>query len=463
MTTSPEHGTSEQALAVGRDDYALAPVPHTERYSWGSVAVQRFGQMSALSGFLLGATLGFGMTFWTAFWAITFGAVILEVVAILTGIIGQREGLNTSLVSRWTGFGRYGSAAIALVIAVSSIGWFGVQNAIFAEGLYSLIGGIPLWAWSILTGIGVTVIVIYGFLSMQWTAFITVPAFVALILYSIGSELHQHSLGGLISSGAPGSALSLAAGTTVVAGGFIVGSTVTPDMTRYNRSAMDVVKQTLVGITFGEYMIGLSGVLLAHAVRSANVIDIVTTTSGVIGTVVLILGTLKINDWNLYGASLGFVNGVDTLFGFRVNRGLMTLVVGILGTILSAIGILSKFEWFLTVLGVSIPPIASVIVIDYYVLRRRRAPLSEGRQNGRLPLRVEAWNPVAIIAWVASFAVGYWWHWGIQSINSLLCAAILYFVLMKAVGLVQRKPYAEFGDGPTYPATAPAEPVAQDS
>jgi len=36
--------------------------------------MQRFGQISALSQFLLGATLGFGMTFWSAFWALTFGA-----------------------------------------------------------------------------------------------------------------------------------------------------------------------------------------------------------------------------------------------------------------------------------------------------------------------------------------------------------------------------------------------------
>ena len=61
------------------DDYALTRVPDEARYSWFSVAVQRFGQVSALAQFLLGATLGYGMTFWNAFWALTVGAVILEV------------------------------------------------------------------------------------------------------------------------------------------------------------------------------------------------------------------------------------------------------------------------------------------------------------------------------------------------------------------------------------------------
>lgn len=125
------------------------------------MAVQRFGQLSALSQFLLGATLGFGMTFWSAFLALTLGAVLLEVVAIFTGIAGMREGLSTSVLARWAGFGSYGSSIIGLVLAVSLTGWFGVQNAVFAEGVHSLVGGIPVWAWSIVTGAVVALVVVY--------------------------------------------------------------------------------------------------------------------------------------------------------------------------------------------------------------------------------------------------------------------------------------------------------------
>src|SRR5205807_223813 len=81
-----------------------------DRHHWFVVFLQRFGQLSALSQFLLGATLGFGLDFWPAFWAFTLGAIILEIVSIFTGIAGMREGLSTSLLTRWTGFGRYGSS-----------------------------------------------------------------------------------------------------------------------------------------------------------------------------------------------------------------------------------------------------------------------------------------------------------------------------------------------------------------
>src|SRR3979490_517304 len=74
---SANAGGGAMSNGVGVDDYALVRVPQEARYSWWSVAVQRFGQVSALSQFLLGSTLGFGMRLWNAFWAFTLGARIL--------------------------------------------------------------------------------------------------------------------------------------------------------------------------------------------------------------------------------------------------------------------------------------------------------------------------------------------------------------------------------------------------
>jgi cytosine permease len=426
-----------QIAEIGHDDFALARVPASERYSWLSIAVQRFGQLSALSQFLLGATLGFGMDFWSAFWALTLGAVILEVVAVLSGIAGQREGLSTSVLARWSGFGRYGSGLIGLVIAISLIGWFGVQNAVFAEGLRSLLGVLPVWVWSIITGLVVTAIVISGFLSMAWTAYVTVPAFLLLSGYAILSTLGHYSLGSLVSSPAPGPTMTLATGTTIVAGGFIVGSVITPDMTRYNRSVADVIKQTMIGMTLGEYTVGLIGVLLAHAVKSSDVIAIVTSTSGALGTIVLIAATLKINDWNLYSSSLGFVNILDTVCGKRVNRAVVTLVVGVIGTVLSAIGVLQFFVGFLTVLGVTIPPIAGIMVVDYFLLRRHRKELDESASRRALPAAVESWNLVSLVVWVIASVIGSTFQWGIPVLNSLFSAAILYYLIMKGLALFQ--------------------------
>ncbi|MDR0343446.1 MAG: cytosine permease [Nocardiopsaceae bacterium] len=419
-------------LGIGRDDHAVSRLPVSERKHWFVVFLQRYGQMSALSQFLLGATLGFGMDFWQAFLALTLGAVILEVVAIFTGIAGQREGLSTSMLTRWTGFGRYGSSMLGLIITISLMGWFGVQNAVFAQGLESLLPhALPLWSWEVLTGLAVTGIVIWGFLSMTWTAYIAVPAFVLLCFYSIGKALGKESLGSLVASPHPGPALGIGAGATLVAGGFIVGAVINPDMCRFNRNARDVVVNTILGITLGEYTIGLIGVLLAHFAKTENVIGIVTTTSGAIGVLVLIAATTKINDWNLYSGSLGLANFLDTAFGKRIHRALLTLVVGVIGTLLSALGILAHFIGFLTILGVAFPPVAAIVVVDYFILKTHRAALESSRSSSGLPAWCPNWNAAGWVAWIAAAVVGYYVNWGIASVNSLVVAAILYYGLAR--------------------------------
>jgi cytosine permease len=436
-------GAAQGEAAIGSDDYALQRVPPRARYHWFSIAAQRFGQVSALSQFLLGATLGVGMSFWGAVGAITLGAAILEIVAIFLGVIGVREGMSTSVLARWTGFGRYGAGLIGLVVAVSLIGWFGIQNAVFAQGLHTLLGGPPLWAWTLIAGAFITIIVVYGFASMQWIAYVTVPLFVVLAGWSIAVELSKHSFGSLVTSPAPGPHLSMTAGTTLVAGGFIVGAVITPDMTRYNRSVADVIKQTVLGITLGEYVIGLIGVLLAHAVRTGDVVAIVTSTSGTAGTVILIAATLKINDWNLYSSSLGFVNLIDTLFGRRVNRALVTIGLGAAGTLLAAVGILDRFQDFLTILGIAVPPIAGIMVAEYFVVRRWRGDLDAA--GDAVPRQAPAWVPATLVIWVGAFLVGKYLGWGVPALNSLIVAFAGYIVagragLTRGVGNTEHRP-----------------------
>ncbi len=418
------------------DDYSLSRVPRSERYHWFAVAVQRFGQVSALSQFLLGATLGFGMSFWNAFWALTLGAVILEIVCVFIGIIGVREGLNTSLVSRWGGFGHAGSALIGLAIGASLIGWFGIQSGVSANGLHALMPVLPAWAWSLIFGLVVTVVVMRGFSSMQWVANITVPAFLVLVGWAVVSELNKHSLSELVSSAPPGPELGFIAGTTLVAGGFIVGAVITPDMTRYNRSVVDVIKQTLVGVTLGEYVIGLSGVLLAHAVGTAEITNIVTSSVGWIGVLVIILGTFKINDWNLYSSGLGVVNFVDTVFGRSINRAVITAVLGVVGSVLAAAGILGRFTDFLIILGVAFPPIAGILVAEYFVVKTWRGELERSRATGTLPPTAPTWVPATLVIWLASALIGYFVTVGLPSVNSVLAAFVLYAVAGR-LGLIR--------------------------
>lgn len=432
---------------IAIDDYSLSRVPRSRRYGWFSVAIQRFGQVSALTQFLLGATIGFGMTFWESLLAFTLGAVILEILAIFVGIIGMREGLSTSVVTRWTGFGSAGSSLIGLAIGISLVGWFGIQTAVSADGLAILMPFFPAWVWALVFGLAVTAIVLRGFSSMQWIANTTVPLFLILVGWAVVSELMRHPVGELIASAPPGPQLGMIEATSLVAGGFIVGAVITPDMTRFNRSAGDVVKQTVVGVTLGEYVIGMSGVLLAHAAKTSDITHIVVSSVGWVGVLIILFGTFKINDWNLYSSGLGVVNFIDTVFGKKLNRAVVTAIIGIIGSALAAAGILERFTDFLIILGVAFPPIAGIMVAEYFVVKKWRPALDAAAES--IPSEAPRWVPATIIIWMASALFGYFIDIGIPSINSVLAAFLLYTIagklnLVRGIG-IQRSEELEKG------------------
>jgi len=284
----------------------------------------------------------------------------------------------------------------------------------------------------------VTVLVVYGFKWMGWVAYVTVPAFLLLAGWSVIGELSKHSLGDLLGTQPFGEPMSVATGATIVAGSYIAGAVLTPDMTRFNRSSADVVKQTVVSITLGQYVLGLVGVILAYAIRQADVVQIFAATSGALGVIILVSATVKINDWNLYSSSLGFVNTLSTVFGLRVNRVVVTIAIGVVGTVLSAAGILDRFADFLTVLGVAMPPIAGIMVAEYFLVRRWRPALDEARAEGGLPDTEPSWVPATLVIWIGSAVLGWWTEqvqFGIPALNSLILAGVAYYVVGR-LGLV---------------------------
>lgn len=436
--------TVEVEQGLVRDDYAMSRVPASARYSWYSVAMQRLGQLSALAQFMLAAYIGAGMTFWNAMLAILLGSVLLEVVTIFTGIAGVKEGLATSVLARWTGFGLIGSALVGLAFCISLTGWFAYQNEVFGMGLHSIFPGIPAWVFCLVGGLIVTLVVINGFSSMNWVAWVTVPAFVILCLWSVLSELQKHSLGELVSSPPPGEPISLAAGATFVAGGFIVGAIFTPDMSRFNRTPADVVKQTVVGVTLGEFFVGVIGVLLVHAVKGASenpsmVVAIIQGTVGPIGVLILCVSIIKINDWNLYPSGLGLTNAIHGLFGIRLNRAWVTAILGLVGSVLSAFGISQSFAGFLSELGILFPPIAAIMIADYFVVRSWRKELSESHERMALPSIAPSIVPAGLIAWAVGWAFGkftflipgFLMPFHIPAVTSLLVAFVVYIIVAK--------------------------------
>jgi cytosine permease len=410
------------------DDYPLSRVPASKRLSLLSVAIVHMGMLTALDQFMLGAVLGNRMSPGEAFTAITLASLLFGVLTFALGYAGMREGLPGSLLARWCGFGRHGSVLIGLLVAISLLGWFGIQNAVFARSLsYALNGKLSFAASAALSGAVLTLLVTFGFKALRFTARIAVPLFIALVGWIFWHAFHGQS-GHITPPVIAPEALSVSAAITMVMGGAILASLMTPDLTRFSRNGRDVFAITLLTILAGEYGINGLAILIARELQTSDIIAIITQTTSSLGLLVVVFSTLRVNDLNLYSSTLGIANAIEGVTGYRPRYPMITLLLGLLGTLCSILGILDRFVDFLELLGVIFPPVLGVMIIDYYVLKTDRQALTLSRRNDRLPATSQLIGWPALIASIAGGATGLLVERGVPVLNSLIVACLVYLV-----------------------------------
>ncbi|MEB6536498.1 cytosine permease [Pantoea stewartii] len=414
------------------ENYSVERVPAAARLPFWGVALVHMGMLTALDQFMLGATLGHSMSYAHAFIAITAGSLIFFVATFGLGYAGMREGISGSLLARWCGFGRGGSVLVSLLIAVSLLGWFGIQNSVFASSLDHALGQKLGFHWAAaLSGLTLTLIVAFGFRALRFAARIAVPAFAISVLYISTVLLTGQDMGTLSALSEAGKGLSISDAITLVVGGSIVASLITPDLTRYYSNGRQVMLMTVLTIFAGEYVINGLAVIISVILNTADVVTIMSQVTGGIGLVVVVFSTMRINDINLYSSSLGVANAIEAFTGKKIPYVVITLFIGLAGTTMSVMGILDRFVDFLNLLGVLFPPVIGVMMVDYFILKSDRKVLDESRRRNALPDEAQTknfgWN--AIIASLLGAVAGYYVTYGVPALNSIIAGCLMYLVL----------------------------------
>lgn len=281
---------------------------------------------------------------------------------------------------------------------------------------------------------------VFGIKAIANFATVFVPLFVIVVIVAAAIILQNHSLTELLTTPS-GTGAVAGRGNHHGGGRLHCGRICTPDYARFLKNGTQVFWMTLIGTFVGELGMNLLAVLLAHAMGTENIVDIMMGTSGIIGVIIVVASTVKLNDINLYSSSLGLATMINALFNKAISRNGLVWALGIVGTLLSVIGIINYFTNFLTLLGVAIPPVAGIMVVDYFILKRSRATLDASRAKGELPEKVEKWNPIAIVCWIAGFAVGEItsiMNVGIPGLNSLILAGVLYWIVMKVYASMKK-------------------------
>lgn len=412
------------------ENYSVERVPSDKRMTFWGVALVHMGMLTALDQFMLGAVLGHSMTYADAFIAITAGSVIFFIATLGLGLAGMKEGMSGSLLARWCGFGRSGSVLVGLLIAISLLGWFGVQNSVFANSLDFATGhklGFRLAAT--LTGLTLTFIVAFGFRALRLAARIAVPAFIISIIYISSVVLSGHSLSEISTLSMHNNTIGISEAITMVVGGSIVASLITPDLTRYYSSSRQVFWMVILTIIAGEYVINGLAIIAAIMLKTSDVVSIMSEVTGGIGLLVVVFSTMRINDINLYSSTLGIANAIEAVFRKKISYPVLTIIIGTTGTILSVMGILDRFIDFLNVLGILFPPVIAVMLVDYFILRSDRQLLNVSKGNNELPpdTHKKGWN--AIVSSIAGAVAGYFITVGVPALNSIIVASAMYWII----------------------------------
>jgi cytosine permease len=387
---------------------------------WYSLAGIWFGGIVSVPALLVGSTLIASLSFNYSIWAglIGFSFVVLFMSLLSIAAVEKRKA-TVSLAA--SSFGVKGAKLIVgLVIGLSTLGWFGIQSNIagasFSKILVEMNGPeIPVWISSVFWGIIMVLTAVFGFKYLKWLNYVAVPAIVLLLAYGLFIVFQEHSFQEILNF-KPSEPMPLlqAIGFTI---GFIsVGGVISPDYNRFAATKKDAILGSIFGIIPSALCLLAIGAILAITQGTYDIVEIFSSLGfPFFAMSILILATWTSNVMNVYSSGLAF----NDLFNLSTAaRSKTTLFVGLIGILLAAIGILSHFMSFISLLTITITPIAGVMISDYFISRTYQETPENINWKG-------------VFSWISGVVVMLVMTSQIKNILGIIVAAFVYYILKK--------------------------------
>lgn len=343
-----------------------------ERQSWGSITMVWIGAMICVPALMIGGMVGSGMPLAISALASLIGYALICVFMSYMGMQACDTGLPTAVMAG-SALGEKGAKyIISSVLAISCVGWFGIQAAVCGSSFASMFAGmtgldIPVWLCSVVWGVIMLLTACFRFSGLKWLNKIAVPLLGVVLAYCLIYNLAIGNGAALVGY-QPAAPIDFVTGISLTVGSFVVAAAISGDYCRFARSRKDVVKSSVLGVLPSGMAVLLIGGILAICTGSYD-ISVFLSTAGLpfIGLVALILATWTTNVSNAYSGGLA----LSVLLGQDEKKSqITTAVAGIIGTILAAVGILNSIQGFLSLLSAVVPALMGVMIADYWILGR---------------------------------------------------------------------------------------------
>lgn len=403
-------------------EYSFNTVPTEERKSWVSLAITWAGIVFVLTSMSTGGGLAAGLPFKDVILVSILGTLVLGVIAVLTSIMGCKTGLTYALMTKYV-FGSVGSRIATVLSPVVNVGWYAVQAAMYGHFLALLLnlGNTGEIIAMVLSALVMGLLAMFG---MRWLTILGYVSIPAIVFLCLGTAIRCTDAAGGIAglfSYQPASSITISAGLTAVIGGWINAcSTNIADVFRFAKNKRDAILATIVGLVVADIFMLMCGAIAAIGMNDSDLPNVLLTLGLVIPGVVLMTTNIwTTNGMNIYCVSLCLTNT------FKRDRKLLLGICLVVASIITVfrpyqIGILFTI---LGAFGVAFPPIAGILITDFYFL-------NHGQYIQLEKAVFRKWNPYVWIAWLGTIALTYVLP-GNQSLVGLILGGVIYFVLMK--------------------------------
>lgn len=383
----PEH---ERASA----DNPIAPLSDEQRRGSGPLLTLAFGWGFLVTGLFTGGILGAGQTFWPDIIIATFAGNFANfLIGAIVGYIGYRTACNSGLLYRLV-YGRIGAYIPVLIIAMLLIGWQGIVVGAFGSAWAGNTDSATFYAVAIFAGLLFTITTYFGVKGLEY---VSIPAVAVLVLVGLyAAWLNIDRAGGwagflelsAASAAASPDPLSPLRAVNLVIGSWIVGAIVMAEYTRFARRAWVAIAIPFIVLIIAQWFLQIVGALGGVVSGTFDFTAYLRTEGALlmyIGIVGMSLALWTTGDANLY------LPVIQTSAVFRRPQRVMTLLCGLIGTIVG-LGIYQRFGQWIELLASIVPPLIGPVIAHYYVVLRLRF---RGSQLEHAP----AWNPAAVIAY----------------------------------------------------------------
>ncbi|MGE7925529.1 cytosine permease [Viridibacillus arvi] len=378
-------------------DYEREAVPVHLRKSWFSMFSVLVAIGVDLASVLLGAELANGMALNQAILSVCVGSFLLAILCSICAIVGASTNLSTSMITKYV-FGKYGALAFSLVIGISLLGWFGVQVGFFAENAHTILLesfdlSINVKVLSFIGGILMMTTAVYGFRAIEKLSVWSVPLLLGIMLITLFLTLKDYSFPVEIQNTG---AFTFGSAVSLVISIFIVGVTISPDISRWAKSKKDAIISTFFGIFLGNSFMIIIAILLTSYIGTDDMMRIfIILGMAIPGILVLTLAQWTTNTTNLYSSSLGF-----SIVFPKISKKLLTIILGLIATSLAVLGIFEQFISFLNILAVVLAPIGGIYVSEFYTVKTEFKRYENQQEAQPIVAR-------SIIAWIIGMVVTY--------------------------------------------------------